>query len=135
MMGLDNGIVLRYSGNLIVPEYVEIEKSNGFKDEYDVCYFRKCYSIRSRILKAIYECYDNDRSPYTDMYEFELTVKMLRKIQDELSEVLKYPEEWDSVWSIEDQARNIAQSIVNISWLIEFMEEHPKAVVTFYDSY
>lgn len=135
-MGLDNGIVLKYSGRIEFPEHVKIEKAYDTKNEYDVCYFRKCYSIRRRILDAIHQCAGvDDRSLYTDVYEFDLTITMLERIQDELAAVLKYPDEWDSLWSLDEQAQNIAQSIVNISWLIEFMEEHPKALAMFYDSY
>lgn len=130
-MGLDNGIILRHKGEVYAPSYVKIEK---FEEEngdinWEVCYWRKCQGVRNEILGVIGHMVD-------DGGEYDLTPSMLEKIRNVMYEQLCYPESWYSqIWSFDEMIPHLAQEIVNISWLLDFMKENPHATAYFYDSY
>lgn len=134
-MGLDNGIVLRTKGELSkedVPEWVDIDtKFRPYSPySYDVCYWRKCWNIRSVIMGAI-TMKDND-------YEKELTIDNLKSISKCLCEILEDPYGWDEsycIWEFKEMIPRIAQNIININWLINYLQSHSNAYCVFYDSY
>ena len=129
-MGLDNGIVLKYRGDVNPPSYVRIEKYDEFESnvEWEVCYWRKCHGIRDDIIGLLGG--ESDDSVY------DLSIKDVENIMDLMYETLKSPEDWRSpIWSFDEMIRHLAQEIVNLSWLLEFMQENPHATAYFYDSY
>ena len=138
-MGLENGIQLVSKTKIDfddwehVPDYIDVEfdeyDTNRYNDGYyyNVCYWRKYQGIRESILDIIDE--DGDG-------RFEIESKYLYKIQDVLYNVLRNPDEWrSSIWSINEAARNIAQCIINLSWLADYINIHQGSKAIFYDSY
>lgn len=143
-MGLDNGIRLKYKGKIEdVPYYVEIETvdyEGDITDEYDVCYWRKCYSLRQGIIDVILE---NDRTIAKNNeelpFEFDLDQKTLADIRSLIYDTLiicaNDEELWDSAFGFGTMISHLARDIVNITWLIEFLDKHTHARAYFYDSY
>lgn len=140
-MGLDNGITLRTRNSEQVlsarREYTTIEPyESEFNNDgwvnFEICYWRKCWGLRNRILAAISNTKEEE-------YEYDLTIKDLKEIRKVIFNILCEPDEWEedggSIWEFNDMIPHLARNIVNISWLIEFMEEHPNCNVQFYDSY
>lgn len=138
-MGLDNGIILKTKKKLNIsediPSYAKIEESymdsectGGF--EYDVCYWRKCWNIRSK-MKEIIDMPEMD-------YRRELTIPNLMAISNMLYSCLCHPEDWifeDCFWTFDEMMPHIAQDIVNISWLIEYLKDDTHSYCYFYDSF
>ena len=145
-MGLDNGIVLatKHKINLdALPDYLTVEADNwrekyddysGFF-YYDICYWRKCWNIRSHILGLHPDC-DKDN------YEYRLEnshVKSLQQILiNYLCDISKWEEEYEggeTIWDADCMINHLARDVVNLGWLINFLKEHPTSRVLFYDSY
>lgn len=142
-MGLDNGITLitREKLNLedweIKPEYITVEFDEwGTEDSnkgyvYDICYWRKCWNVRSDILEIL------NAGQEGGVYRIE-TVGQVLDIREALVQYLLNPERWsDSIWSMDEMAPHLAQDIMNLGWLANYMKEHKgeKFVIEFYDSY
>ena len=109
-MGLDNGIVLQTKRELEIPSYVcvEYEYLKNWHN-YDVCYWRKCQSIREMIFKCIDVKEDDDG-------RYDLSIQDVEQIRDGLYEVLCTADDFESsCWLFEDVIRNIAQCIVNLT--------------------
>lgn len=147
-MGLDNGIILRHRNKekieKILPNYVNIGIDDYYTDTnqkskndtlWDVCYWRKCWGLRDRILEVL----KNKGSDDFEQYEFELMPDNLRAIRDILIDYLTRPFLWDnenrSIWDFKNMIDHLAQDVVNISWLINVLECDHKASAFFYDSY
>ena len=139
-MGLDNGIRLITKQKLdlddwqIKPEYCKIEFDefdiNEYKNGYyyNVCYWRRHYNLRKDILKILKVGQEGGK------YDV-VTEKQFRQIQDAIIFYLKYPEEWDDYFALEDCIYGLAQDIIDISWLIEYLKKDKSARVEFYDSF
>ena len=142
-MGLDNGIQLITKQKLdlddweIIPEYVHIEfdefDTNKYKDGYyyNICYWRKCSCIRNSILNNIFNEYNSAGGIFVidKIYQIE-------QIQDILIYHLLNPEQWRSaIWTLDEACHNIAQCIINLAWLKEFIQMHTFNKVIFYDSF
>ena len=143
-MGLDNGIMLRHRSqkevednigvyaNVIREPYVGDEGKHGYY-EYEVCYWRKCWGLRDKILAILGDKFKDED------YECELTIKDLEAIREIEYGYMCDPDEWDengsTIWDFNDMLPHFAKDIVSISWLIEFLKRHPKAYAYFYDSY
>ena len=139
-MGLDNGVHLIVKEKLdlddwmIFPEWAKIEfdeySTEHYKDGYyyDICYWRKCWDLRERLMSAI-DGKDQSKSPIDKPSQIDGMI-------DEIIYYLKNPEEWDrSIWELDEIVPILAQDIINLGWLKKYMEEHPKARAEFYDSY
>ena len=129
-MGLDNGIVLQTKRELEIPPYVYTghEYLNN-RHTYEICYWRKCCSIRDMILRCI-NAEENDDGRY------DLSIKDIERIRDGMYKVLCNADDFESsFWSFEDMIGNIAQCIVNLTWLLEIMRNDMFCRVCFYDSY
>ena len=142
-MGLDNGIQLITKQKIdlddwdIMPEYVHIEfdefNTNEYKDGYyyDICYWRKCSCIRNAILNNIFNEYNSEGG----IFEIDKS-SQIEQIQDILIYHLLNPEAWRSaIWTLDEACRNIAQCIINLTWLKNFMAEHVGIRIIFYDSF
>lgn len=117
-MGLDNGINVCCKDSTKRPE--------------EVCYWRKCWGIRNKILNAI----NADK----DCYSFILTpadvvsvIDILRKFDDEEY----WRENHDSIWSYEDMEETLHQQIENLMNLLDELNQPDNNIlkVEFYDSY
>lgn len=142
-MGLDNGIQLITKQKLdlddweIIPEYVHIEfdefDTNHYKDGYyyNICYWRKCQCIRNAILNHVF----NEKNSAGGIFVID-KVNQIEQIQDILIYHLLNPEQWRSaIWTLDEACHNIAQCIINLAWLKEFIQMHTFNKVIFYDSY
>lgn len=142
-MGLDNGIQLITKQKLdlddwdIIPEYVHIEfdefDTNKYKDGYyyNICYWRKCSCIRNSILNNIFNEYNSAGGQFI----IDKT-NQIEQIQDILIYHLLNPEQWRSaIWTLDEACHNIAQCIINLAWLKEFIQMHTFNKVIFYDSF
>ena len=142
-MGLDNGIQLITKQKLdlddwdIIPEYVHIEfdefDTNKYKDGYyyNICYWRKCSCIRNSILNNIF----NEYNSAGGIFIID-KINQIEQIQDILIYHLLNPEQWRSaIWTLDEACRNIAQCIINLAWLKEFIQMHTFNKVIFYDSF
>lgn len=142
-MGLDNGIQLITKQKLdlddwdIIPEYVHIEfdefDTNKYKDGYyyNICYWRKCSCIRNSILNNIFNEYNSAGGQFIID-----KINQIEQIQDILIYHLLNPEQWRSaIWTLDEACHNIAQCIINLAWLKEFIQMHTFNKVIFYDSF
>lgn len=131
-MGLDNGIILRLrkkDKDLYFPPYTNITTFNDESSEFEVCYWRKCQGIRAGILEIL-----GGENP--EVCEYDLTPKTITKIRDMLYEVLCNPDDWwSSIWEFDEMISHTAREIVNLTWLLQIMEDEPHATAYFYDSY
>lgn len=142
-MGLDNGIRLIVKHKIdiddweIKPDYVRFpfdvdERKDGWF-EYEVCYWRKCWDVRRKILDIL-AIPNNDGG---GIYRIEKPSEIY-EIREVLIDFLRKPERWsDSIWSLDEYMECLAQQIVNLGWLYEYMHEHKgkNIKVEFYDSY
>ena len=142
-MGLDNGIQLITKQKLdlddwdIIPEYVHIEfdefDTNKYKDGYyyNICYWRKCSCIRNLILNNIF----NEYNSAGGIFVID-KINQIEQIQDILIYHLLNPKQWRSaIWTLDEACHNIAQCIINLAWLKEFIQMHTFNKVIFYDSF
>ena len=142
-MGLDNGITLitrqKINENNI-PPYIHLEKdewddehkSNGY--HYDICYWRKCWNIRNIV-------FDLDDINGIDCGTFELEIKHIIELREKFIEYLFDIQKWQddyedgrTIWDADDMIPHLAQDIVTLKWLAEYMIKH-RVKVEFYDSY
>lgn len=135
-MGLDNGITL-YTKHEIdfnkEPSYL-VKFVNMFRAgvyEYDICYWRKCWDVRERIINIL------NAGQEGGAYEID-TPEQVIAIREALIDFLRQPEEWrDSIWEIGEILDTLGQQIINLTWLADYMTKHRNEylVVEFYDSY
>ena len=105
------------------------EDSDGYY--YDICYWRKCSCIRDSILNNIF----NEYNSAGGIFEIDKP-NQIEQIQDILIYHLLNPEAWRSaIWTLDEACRNIAQCIINLTWLKNFMIEHVGIKIIFYDSF
>lgn len=138
-MGLDNDITLvtKHRLNLRnIPDYVKIEESNLDEDEkkfkgyhYEICYWRKCWNIRSTILDIL-------DAPQDGGYHIIEKPSQIQEILNNIQYYLEHLNEWDnSIWTADEIMTTLAQDVVNLSWLKKYKKEHPNSIVYFTDSY
>lgn len=141
-MGLDNGILLKTHNKInlddweIVPEYTTIEfdefLTKEYKDGYyyEICYWRKYWGLRNDIMHDL-----NFKDENGGHYEIE-KANDLKIIIKDIEYYLENPNEWSCpVWTIDEASPNLAQTIINLSWLYKYKEQNPSARIIFYDSY
>ena len=133
-MGLDNGIVFENRQRIRkYPFYVKRPMPDVNADE--ICYWRKCWGIRSGILGVLNGA---DYPPETVYYEVK------PEHIDSIIKVIKYfdnkrhwNEENHSIWDYRKDRQHfiLRRQVINLKWLKKYMTEHPEDKVVFYDSY
>lgn len=133
-MGLDNGILAR-SATLIPalkPYYEHWKSWNKSSNEvvYELCYWRKCWNVRSLILKSI-KSWSGD-----DEYEYPLTPEYIDNIIAALSGLNKknWNDDGGSIWEWSEMRDRIKYQIKALKKLRKAMKKH-EIEVWFYDSY
>ena len=59
-----------------------------------------------------------------------------RAIIKDIEYYFENPDEWQCpVWTIDEAIGNLAQTILNLTWLCKYKEQNPSARIIFYDSY
>lgn len=118
-MGLDNGIIVKAKtlrGSRFLEKYFSYLDKLG--NGYELAYWRKCYNVRSKILEWVKNAYDAG--------EFELNLTDLVQVLDVMKYFLDkehWYEEGGSIWTWEEQLRNIADVIYNVTKFVEYLED------------
>ena len=134
-MGLDNGI------NIVRNDYSnKIKALKRFTSPYDkdktypfeVCYWRKCWNVRSNIFDII-----GVENAY--QYQFALDVPMIEEI---ISVLKSYnAKTWEyggwngSIWEWSEHKKFNRRHIRKLKRLVKIMKKYPDLKVYFYDSY
>lgn len=133
-MGLDNGIVLRankFTRNAIdqIHEF-SLQDFCSQDGEWDVCYWRKSYSLRDEIAQVI-DFTNNGESPLTiDNLESICTI-LVRNLDKQY-----YDENYDGIWEYTNVVQSFTSALGRIKLLIHFLKTHPNEYECFfYDSY
>lgn len=129
-MGLDNGFILKTKDTIKVPSCVELFDYEFKDNEYEVVYWRKCWGLRKAVLKVLHAPDDAYHIPV----EAEDIPAIIRAIQPFFSKEY-WAENADSIWEYDEFFDNLIQTVLNLSWLKTYLEEHPAAFCYFYDSY
>ena len=138
-MGLDNGLIIKTKKKIdedSMPDYVELSGYSSTPDgkswEYEICYWRKCWNVRKMIMEIL-------DVPEPGCSVYDVTPKQLVQIRDGIYHFLTDGEQWDesgeSIWDFKDMIPTLAQNIVDITWALDYLKEHPYAYMRFYDSY
>lgn len=122
-----------------IPEELPVfEKSNGYDEEadrlfrnknrYEICYWRKVNSIATAANQIIGHTED-------DLYS-DVSIAKLKLIREEIIKEIEYPGYFNSgIWTWENYAKGLAYDVANITWLIDWLEDHPEDFAIYYDSY
>ena len=132
-MGLDNGIIVKNKYKELLeelgPDYWEDHKSKDDND-YDLCYWRKCWGIRNAIIKKFH-------FPETcGEYKLDLEdIPVIIKILEGFCNSNNWEEYGDSIWEYDDYIHTLIEQIVNLKIFYKYWKKHPEIEVYFYDSY
>lgn len=134
-MGLDNAIQVRrnkYSNEVVALKQFEEDWDKEHKYDFEVCYWRKCWNVRSDIMSLTSAPYDGGGG------HFEVTTDELKKICKLLKSYNK--DSWGessygSIWSWEEHKKINAKHIKNLKKLIKLTQKYPELEVYFVDSY
>ena len=130
-MGLDNGFILKTKNVVTVPPFVELFDYDFKDNEYEVVYWRKCWGLRGAVLDTLNVAEDGQ---YHIPIESEDIPALIRAIKPFFSK-----EYWErnghSIWEFDEFFDNLVQTVLNLSWLQTYLDEHPDASCYFYDSY
>lgn len=134
-MGLDNGISVKrteFTNALSWFKSLEDDWDREHRYDFEVCYWRKCWNVRSIILDICEEDSPND-------YRFELTLEHLIQIRDALKRF--NAKSWDdsysgSIWTWKEHKPSNRRHISRLNKLIKLKKEYGDLIeVYFYDSY
>ena len=128
-LGLDNGIVIKGIKREQLPSFIKLPWSEDYKDEIELCYWRKCWGIRDVIMDILHG-YNQDYTPI-DQEDIQPIVRHLYNFCSKEY----WDENADSIWEFEDMIPNLIQQLINLTWLKDYMKEHPEVTCHFYDSY
>ena len=136
-MGLDNGIVMKKikkENVLKFPAFVKYEMWDNMQHnaefvDVEIAYWRKCWGIRDVIMDILHG-YNQDYTPI-DQEDIQ---PILRHLYNFCSKEY-WDENADSIWEFEDMIPNLIQQLINLTWLKDYMKEHPEVTCHFYDSY
>lgn len=133
-MGLDNGIDikgLKIKDIKNIPWYVELRDCFGPQfNVTEVCYWRKCWGLRSDIMGVLH-MYNDEYSHPVEEDDIPAIIRVIERYLDK--EV--WEDEGDSIWTYEEAKGNLLQCIKNLCWLKEYMHENKHVKCEFYDSY
>lgn len=129
-MGLDNGVIVRGVKRKDLPRFMRYPYEEDYHEGVEVCYWRKCWGLRTNFLNKI--------SPSRDMesYEYKLEEKEITILIQVIRRYLTHPSEWeDSIWSYDEIKGQLYNQLWNLVLLRVWMRKHPDIEVYFYDSY
>ena len=127
-MGLDNGVVLKTNLEIDHPH-----KSWDWRmdhQEHDICYWRKFWGFRNAVVTEFHQ-----KSECADIQLNAEKVGKLRCVLEEFLDREFYEQNGDSIWDYEDYLLHNIKCCENLTWLQNFLEEHPDEECYFYDSY
>lgn len=131
-MGLDNSLCIKRNEKSMniyskLKHYEEVWDTKKEFD-FDICYWRKCYNIRTLISEAIGGIADNGYTPLK-REDIPKIIAILKSLN---------ADNWDdcggSIWEWEEHEEINGYHIEDLEYLYELMGEHDLDVY-FYDSY
>ena len=134
-MGLDNGIsIKRTSFSSTLEELKQFETIYDKEHEYDfsICYWRKCWNVRNRILNALYILEPNDSYTILSIDDIDTIIDILKSFNSE---------NWDdyggSIWDWTDGIDEKMQyDIANLEQLKIIKERYENSIeIYFYNSW
>lgn len=137
-MGLDNSIDVKrnsYTNNLAELKRFEESWDKEHKYDFSICYWRKCYNIRDRIIEALWDKWD-PICHEVQAYNQRLDTDDIKKIIEVLKSLNKH--NWHnyggSIWEWSEYNGFLKTHIKNLKYLLELMNKYDLEVY-FYDSY
>ena len=132
-MGLDNGIEVRRNDyTRSIPELWQFELEFD-KDNFEVCYWRKCWNIRNDILWIIGERFGDQYEYNLDKKDVDQIIKLLESYNAD-----NFEDSGSCIWDWNDEeypySEKIRQDIENLKVLRGLMDKY-ELEVYFYDSY
>ena len=131
-MGLDTGITIKNVTRAQLPRFNYPFDTDFTEGEVEVCYWRKWWSFRNRIVNRLCESMDDER------YEYRLSISDVRYMRQLLVNYLHHPASFESennYWTFDDVKYWIRKDIRNLQLLARWMRHHPDKEVYFSDSY
>lgn len=127
-MGLDNGIKVK---GITKEDRLKYGISIPYNEtDDDICYWRKCWNIRSVILKILHLGEEGGFHKF-DPEDIPSIIKGLYNL-------IVNKDEWndnDCIWEYKDMVPTILRNILDLDRLIFYLKDHPDAEISFYDSY
>lgn len=135
-MGLDNSIEVKrneYTNTIPELQQFNVEWDTEHKWDFEITYWRKCWSLRSMIFRVVPGVHDNDISDPLTTKDIENIIKGLQSFNSE-----NWQEGLGSIWDWDDEwwpySEHIKQDIENLQILRQLMDKYDLEVY-FYDSY
>ena len=129
-MGLDNGVVVRDVKRSELSPFMRYSYEKDYHDGVEVCYWRKCWGLRSWFLREAYPNWN------LNQYHFQMTEREINILLRIIRNYLRHPEDWDqSIWEFDEIKYHLHNQQWNLVLLRTWMRKHPDAYVYFYDSY
>lgn len=131
-MGLDNGLCIRRNeasmGIYNKLKCFESKLAKEYQWDFEICYWRKCYNIRSLIFSCIGSC-DNDGEIPIQREDIPKIISALKSLNAK-----NWEYEGGSIWTYEEQEPHIKQQIKDLKRVYKLMGKYDLEVY-FYDSY
>lgn len=134
-MGLDNGIEIRKNKRT-----EELKLDAKFSTEYsdthlEVCYWRKCWGLRDRILEHLAYKYNLTIVEYSWRLDVE-DINFIIETLEYFNNKRVWAEEGRSIWEWKHYKKTIRRNINDLHYILAKMEDFPDDFeITFYDSY
>ena len=132
-MGLDNGVYM--ITNVTIPEslrenvdwmdfYCEKNEETGeIEYIYELCYWRKCWGIRDRILNSLV---DFDGVAHDEVWKYYTSDMKFLDIMTEANYHFLNPENWDDhtsqIWEWHEYAPQLTRNMIGIEWAKELIK-------------
>ena len=129
-MGLDNYIMLKKHKSKVVNKLLSyIFTYDKYFDEFEICYYRKCWNLRYLIMDATTECFN-------EHYELPIKHKEIKEIIKSFKSLNEHnwEDEGSSIWAFEEMEEAIKRDIKilkRLYFLMFFLDLQPY----FIDSY
>lgn len=134
-MGLDNGIRLKLPEGKPIPKWVP-RREHRPEEVDDICYWRKCWGIRSAILNVLDPEGKREAEILWGYYPIEVEdiPAIIRALKPFFSKEY-WKENADSIWEFDEIFESLLDNVIKLEKLKEYLEENKDASCVFYDSY
>jgi hypothetical protein len=141
-MGLDNGVYVKcneYTNTIKELQQFEESWDKEHKYDFEICYWRKCYNIRSKVVKALWDKWSDECHQMQvyygqiDIHDVDNIIKVLQSFNSK-----NWQDNGGSIWDWDDEewpySKKIKQDIKNLKKLRKLMDGY-ELEVYFEDSY
>ena len=135
-MGLDNSIKVKrneYTNKIRGLQRFNLDYDKEHKYDFEVCYWRKCWNVRSKIFDVVRNVHNNDISEPLTIEDINNILKALKSFNSS-----NWQDNGGSIWDWDDAeypySKKIKQDIGNLKRLVRLMKKYDLEVY-FYDSY